>query len=176
MPGHQSDTSQDLGGLWSKCMWNLLSVQKLYEKNKAINWCTYSLHGLWSCFVLLIRLEAEHSKDSSFAIGVEKFIGLHFTQMECLYIVSAFPTCIHHCPSKMSIYCWFDYLNTEKGLAGIHICELCTFTVVKKTISDGCQFLIRELSKKCIGHNVRCVICRDQAPLNFVRVGRNAEG
>ena len=47
----------------------------------------------------------------------------------------------------------------------MHISELLTFTVVEKAISDGRQLLVRELSKKCIGHNVRCVICRDQTPL-----------
>lgn len=120
MLGHQSDTSLDLGGLWSKCTSGLLSVRKLYEKNKAVNWCTYSSHGLWSCFVLLIRLKAEDRKDSRFAIGVEKFIGLHFTQTERSYIIPTVPARIHHRPSKVTVYCGFDYLNTKKGLTGIH--------------------------------------------------------
>ena len=47
----------------------------------------------------------------------------------------------------------------------MHISELLTFMVVEKAISDGRQLPVRELSKKCIGHNVRCIICRDQTPL-----------
>jgi len=61
-------------------------------------------------------------------------------------------------------------------LIGAHIFELLTFSVVAKAISNRCQLLVRKLGEKRIGHNVRGIICRDQAPLNFVRAGWKAEG
>lgn len=80
---------------------------------------------------------------------------------------------LHSSLSKQGVRLLLIY--AEKNLTGIQISALLTFTVVEKAISDGFQLLVRELGKKCIRHNVRCVVCRDQAALNFVRAGWKIE-